>query len=275
MQISSFFKFGKHHTYCQEWDQQLIYAWLQLEVKLGGESREHGGLNSWCSPSKSMCSDCSLPLLLTDFTSSPTLIHQLRTWAVLLLTQHVGLAAAGSQSPTLFHHSRIWMGSRCSLIQSLTSPSPLGATECADLQLTYMDWTQLQKENSKNCGGPTLLAPTQMRSALRSESLIIVRLHLHPQHTQRQCIPVWCTEGTRGFGEEDVPSLEDQREGWGSKGALGPQAQKLQVCGGSFRRKKKMGGLQGNQTQEEWQPNVMSLVHGIRLLEQHRCHSVA
>lgn len=158
---------------------------------------------------------------------------------MLLLTQHVGLAAAGSQSPTLFHHSRIWMGSRCSLIQSLTSPSPLGATECADLQLTYMDWTQLQKENSKSCGGPTLLAPTQMRSALRSESLIIVRLHLHPQHTQRQCIPVWCTEGTRGFGEEDVPSLEDQREGWGSKGALGPQAQKLQVCGGSFRRKKK------------------------------------
>lgn len=79
----------------------------------------------------------------------PPLIHQLRTRAVLLLSQHVGLAAAGSQSPTLFHHSHIWMGPRCSLIKSLTSSSPLGATECADLQLTYMDWTQLQKENSK------------------------------------------------------------------------------------------------------------------------------
>lgn len=204
-----------------------------------------------------MCSDCSLPLPLTDFTSSPTLIHQLRTRAVLLLTQHVGLAAAGSQSPTLFHHSRIWMGSRCSLIQSLTSPSPLGATECADLQLTYMDWTQLQKENSKSCGGPTLLAPTQMRSALRSESLIIVRLHLHPQHTQRQCIPVWCTEGTWGFGEEDVPSLEDQREGWGKqRGSWSSSSEVAGVWGKLQKKKKKWEGCRATRPRRNSNPTL-------------------
>lgn len=41
------------------------------------------------------------------------------------------------------------------------------------------------KRTSKGCRGPTLLASTQLGSALRSESLMILRLQLHPQHTQR------------------------------------------------------------------------------------------
>lgn len=109
-QIPSFFRAGKHHTgRMLEEEMQVIYAGLQ-QVKLGGETREHRGLNSRSTLSKPMHSGHSLPLLHADFTTSLHQIHQLRTWAVLLLTQHVGLAAAGSQSPTLFHHSCTWMG---------------------------------------------------------------------------------------------------------------------------------------------------------------------
>lgn len=73
-----------------------------------------------------------------------------------------------------------------SLIQRLTSPSPLSARECADLHLTIQEWTQLRKENLRP-GAHSLLAYLQIGSALRSGGLMLVRLQLIPQHTRRKC----------------------------------------------------------------------------------------
>lgn len=111
-QTSSFFRAGKHPAHC--WNKTLKSSMHDSNRRLNWEERQ--GSTEVSTADLALPNQCTqrLQLALTScwLHLLPPSIYQLRTWAVLLLTQHVGLAAAGSQSPTLFHHSRIWMGAR-------------------------------------------------------------------------------------------------------------------------------------------------------------------